>query len=200
MTDQSEEEAKKIIEAALFVAGRPLDIATLCSLCKLRSQEKTKRLSREVASQYRKNNGAVEVIELPDDRFVMQVKSEYAEKMRRISIRPLVTRGALRTLSLVALRQPLTQSQLVKMRGPQAYEHVKELMRSGLLKGVKVGRTLLLSTTAMFSDMFNLSRELSSIKRQLQEIIERGNLQKREEPKEIVQDVPPNEVNDLETH
>ncbi|MBO3803868.1 MAG: SMC-Scp complex subunit ScpB [Candidatus Brockarchaeota archaeon] len=178
MTDPEEERAKNAIEAALFVAGRPLDVETLGSVCKLRSREKTKKLSRAVAERYRRNGGAVEVVELPDERFVMRVKSEYAEMVRRVSARPLVTRGALRTLSLVALKQPLTQSQLVRMRGPQAYDHVKELTKGGLLKGVKVGRTLLLSTTAMFSDMFNLSRDPSSIKRQLQEMMERAASQK----------------------
>jgi segregation and condensation protein B len=118
--------------------------------------------------------------------------------MRRISVRPLVTRGALRTLSLIALKQPITQSQLVKMRGPQAYEHVKELIRTGLLKGVKVGRTLLLSTTTMFSDMFNLSRDPSSIKRQLQEMIEKGKMQKAEEPQMLMQDERSNEDNETQ--
>jgi segregation and condensation protein B len=188
MAELDEELAKKVIEAALFVAGRPLDIETLGSVSKLRSRAKTKKLSRAVAELYRKNDGAVEVVELPDERFVMRVKSEYAEAVRRVSARPLITKGALRTLSLVALKQPLTQSQLVKMRGPQAYDHVKELMKGGFLKGAKVGRTLLLSTTTMFSDMFNLSREPSSIRRQMQEMIEKGALQQHEYSQEIAQE------------
>jgi len=179
--EQDEEElARKTIEAALFVAGRPLDLLTLSSVSRLRSQNKTRKAARALASQYQRNDGAVEVVELPDERFVMRIKREYSENVRRISVKPLVTRGALKTLTLIGLKQPLTQSQLVKMRGPQAYDHVKELMRDGLVKGVKVGRTLLLSTTTIFSDMFNLSRETSAIKRQLQEMIEKGAVQQGE--------------------
>jgi len=180
MAEQEEELARKTIEAALFVAGRPLDLLTLSSVSRLRSQVRTKKITRALASQYRKNDGAVEVVELPDERFVMRVRREYSESIRRISVKPLVTRGALKTLTLIGLKQPLTQSQLVKMRGPQTYDHVKELMRDGLVKGVKVGRTLLLSTTTIFSDMFNLSRETSAIKRQLQEMIEGGGTQQQE--------------------
>jgi segregation and condensation protein B len=176
MTDQDEEMARKIIEAALFVAGRPLDLPTLSSVSRLRSQSKTRKIARAIAAIYRENDGAIEVIESPDERFAMQVKRDYAENIRRISVKPLVTRGALKTLTLIALRQPLTQSQLVKMRGPPTYDHVKELIRDGLVRGIKVGRTLLLSTTPIFSDMFSLSREPLSIKKQLQEMMEKGAL------------------------
>jgi len=177
---EEEELARRTIEAALFVAGRPLDLLTLSSVSRLRSQAKTRKAARALASLYQGNDGAVEVVELPDERFVMRIKGEYSENVRRISVKPLVTRGALKTLTLIGLRQPLTQSQLVKIRGPQTYDHVKELMRDGLVKGVKVGRTLLLSTTPIFSDMFNLSRETSAIKRQLQEMIEKGAAQQVE--------------------
>jgi len=191
MAEQDEELARKTIEAALFVAGRPLDILTLSSVSRLRSQLKTRKIARALASRYKQNDGAVEVVELPDERFVMRVRREYSESIRRISVKPLVTRGALKTLTLIGLKQPLTQSQLVKMRGPQTYDHVKELMRDGLVKGVKVGRTLLLSTTTVFSDMFNLSRETSTIKKQLQEMIEKGTLQQQEGTQELAQEEGP---------
>lgn len=194
MAEQDEELAKKTIEAALFVAGRPLDILTLSSVSRLRSQLKTRKIARALASQYRQSDGAVEVVELPDERFVMRVRREYSESIRRISVKPLVTRGALKTLTLIALKQPLTQSQLVKMRGPQTYDHVKELMRDGLVKGVKVGRTLLLSTTTIFSDMFNLGRETSAIKRQLQEMMEKGTPQQQEGAQELTQEERPPET------
>jgi len=192
MAERDEEElARKTIEAALFVAGRPLDLLTLSSVSRLRSQTKTRKAAKALASQYQRNDGAVEVVELPDERFVMRIKRDYSESVRRISVKPLVTRGALKTLTLIGLKQPLTQSQLVKMRGPQTYDHVKELMRDGLVKGVKVGRTLLLSTTAIFSDMFNLSRETSAIKRQLGEMIEKRALQQGGGAQESLQEGGP---------
>lgn len=194
MAEQDEELARKAIEAALFVAGRPLDILTLSSVSRLRSQLKTRKIARALASRYKQNDGAVEVVELPDERFVMRVRKEYSESIRRISVKPLVTRGALKTLTLIALRQPLTQSQLVRMRGPQTYDHVKELIRDGLVKGVKVGRTLLLSTTTVFSDMFNLSRETSTIKKQLQEMMEKGSSQQQEGAQELTQEEKPAET------
>jgi segregation and condensation protein B len=194
MAEQDEGSARKTIEAALFVAGRPLDLLTLSSISRLRSQNRTRKVARAIASQYRQSDGAVEVVELPDERFVMRVRREYSESVRRIAVKPLVTRGALKTLTLIALRQPLTQSQLVKMRGPQAYDHVKELMRDGLVKGVKVGRTLLLSTTTVFSDMFDLSRETSAIKRQLQEMIEKSPApQEQEDAQGLAQGERPTE-------
>lgn len=161
-----------VIEAALYVAGKPLDIVVLGSILNLRSEEKIRRLAAALKEKYAQNSGALEVLELSDGRYVMQLKPEYSKSVKRLATRQLLTLGPLRTLSYIALRQPVAQSHVVKVRGNLAYGHVKQLRDMGLISEEKLGRSKLLRTTASFCDYFNLSQEPRLMKRQIQKILE----------------------------
>jgi len=161
-----------VIEAALYVAGKPLDIVVLGSILNLRSEEKIRRLAAALKEKYAQNSGALEVLELSDGRYVMQLKPEYSKSVKRLATRQLLTLGPLRTLSYIALRQPVAQSHVVKVRGNLAYGHVKQLRDIGLISEEKLGRSKLLRTTASFCDYFNLSQEPRLMKRQIQKILE----------------------------
>jgi len=75
-------------------------------------------------------------------------------------------------LSYIALRQPVVQSHVVKVRGTLAYGHVKQLRDMGLISEEKLGRSKVLRTTASFSDYFNLSQDTRMMKNQIQKIFE----------------------------
>ncbi|HDN01670.1 MAG TPA: SMC-Scp complex subunit ScpB [Candidatus Bathyarchaeota archaeon] len=167
-------EAKlRLIEAALYVAGRPLDLKTLCNIIGSRSERKVQKLARTLMEDYRRRNTAIEIIELEDHRFVMQLKTEYSSKVRKLAIRPLLTSGPLRTLSYIAYKQPVTQKRVIEVRGKHAYKHIKELAEMGLITREKNGRDLILKTTDFFADYFGLSRNIHSMKRQLKRIFEK---------------------------
>lgn len=161
-----------MIEAALYVTGRPLDAATLGSILNMRSEEKIRKLATTLKEKYARNSGALEVLELSDGRYVMQLKPEYSKNVKRLATRPLLTPGPLKTLSYIALRQPVAQSHVVKVRGNLAYGHVKQLGEMGLISEEKLGRSKVLRTTPSFSDYFNLSQDSRLMKRQIQKILE----------------------------
>lgn len=171
-TDEDETEKLRLIEASLYVAGRPLDLKTLCSITGETSRRRVLKLAESLVEEYRRREGALEVLRLSDDRFVMQLKALYTPRVRRLSIKPLLSPGPLRTLSYVALNQPITQSQLVEARGLKSYEHVRQLEKMGLLASEPFGRTKILRTTETFSDYFNLSRDFRVMKRQFRALIE----------------------------
>jgi len=180
-----------MIEAALYVTGKPLDVATLGSILNLRSEEKIRRLAAALKEKYAQSPGALEVLELSDGRYVMQLKPEYSKSVKRLATRQLLTPGQLRTLSYIALRQPVTQSHVVKVRGNLAYGHVKQLTDMGLISQEKLGRSKLLRTTPSFSDYFNLSQEPKLLKRQIQKIFEDLKSGRTEEaPRAATQEVP----------
>ena len=156
-------------EAALYVSGRPLDIKTLGSVMNVRSEEKIRNIARHVSERYK--TGPIQVFELPDGRFVMQLRAEYAKHVRKLSNRPLLTPGPLRTLSFIALRQPIPQSYVVRVRGKLAYGHVKQLKELDLVVDEKIGRTRILHTTATFADYFNLNHEPSMMKKELRRVL-----------------------------
>jgi segregation and condensation protein B len=161
-----------LIEAALYVTGKPLDVKTLSSVVGLRSDEKVKELGRALKEKYGSENSALEVLELSDGRFVMQLKPQYVADVKRLATRQLLTPGPMKTLSFIAYRQPVTQSYLAKVRGNLAYSHVKQLNEIGLIAEERLGRTKVLRTTPNFADYFNLSHETPAMKKQLEHIFE----------------------------
>jgi len=161
-----------LVEAALYVTGKPLDVNVLGSILNLRSEEKIRKLAAALKEKYAQNPGALEVLELSDGRYVMQLKPEYSKTVKRLATRQLLTPGPLKSLSYIALRQPVTQSHVVRVRGNLAYGHVKQLRDMGLISEEKLGRTKLLRTTPSFSDYFNLSQDSRLMKRQIQKIFD----------------------------
>ena len=161
-----------LIEAALYVAGRPLDLKTLSSLIKPRSKKKAEKLAETLRKEYMKRDTALEILKLDDKRFVLQLKPEYTPHVRRLSLRPLLPMGPLKTLSYVAYRQPVLQSQVIDVRGEHAYGHLKELEDQGLIVRERVGKSRMIRTTEFFADYFGLSHDLRTMKRQLKSAFE----------------------------
>src|SRR5213593_3158521 len=118
---------QQLCEAALYVSGRPLDLKTIGSIIGARSEDKIRGVALAVSERYRSVDSPIQVLELPDGRFVMQLKGEFARQVKRLANRPLLTPGTLRTLSFIALRQPIPQAHVVRVRGKLAYGHVKQL-------------------------------------------------------------------------
>jgi segregation and condensation protein B len=86
--------------------------------------------------------------------------------------KPLLTRGPLKTLAYIAYKQPVSQKRVADMRGSHAYSHMRELKERNLVRGKKKGRSTTLTTTEYFADYFNLSHNLSAMKRQLKNVFE----------------------------
>jgi len=157
-----------LAEAALYVSGRPLTLETIGSIIGVRSKRKTLAVARKLAEKYREKKGALEVVELSDGRFVLQLKPDYVQKVRRLATRPLLALGPLRTLAYIAYRQPVPQAQVIAVRGQHSYKHVRLLLEMGLVRGEKLGKTRVLRTTDIFADYFNFSKDTRLLKRQLQ--------------------------------
>lgn len=167
--NKSEEREEKLalMEAALYVAGRPLDLKTLSSILKTRSKRTVQALTRELMRRYLERKGALELIELDDGRFILQLKPHYVQRVRRLAIQPLLSPSPLKTLSYIAYRQPVTQAHVAVVRGSHVYTQIKRLENLGLITAEKLGKTKILRTTEVFADYFNLSRDTRLMKRQL---------------------------------
>ncbi|HML02177.1 MAG TPA: SMC-Scp complex subunit ScpB [Candidatus Bathyarchaeia archaeon] len=159
-----------LLEAALYVAGRPLDLKTLCPVLKTRSAAKIKRLATILSEDYKARHTALEVLELADERFVLQLKPKFTSYVRRLAIRPLLSSGPLKTLSYIAFRQPISQAHVVAVRGSHAYGHVKQLEELGLIVRERVKRGFVMKTTEFFADYFGFSHDARIMKRQLKDV------------------------------
>ena len=159
-----------LLEAALYVAGQPLEVNELCSVLSTRSKKKTGQLIEELMNEYSSRSTAIEILRLKDERFVMQIKAEFTPLIRKLVNRPLLSSGPLKTLSYIAYRQPITPKKVIEVRGQHAYGHVKTLKEMGLIAPERNGRTIVLKTTDYFADYFGLSMETSSMKRDLKRL------------------------------
>jgi segregation and condensation protein B len=161
-----------LVEAALYVAGHPLDMNELCSVLKTRSKTKTRKVVEKLVQDYLNRNTALEILELKDERFVMQLKSDFMPHVKRFVNRPLLSVGPLKTLSYIAYRQPVAQKRVVDVRGHHAYGHIKELKDMGLIASERNGRSMIIRTTEYFSDYFGLSQDTASMKRELKHVFD----------------------------
>lgn len=175
-TDEQKKERQikqlALVEAGLYVAGRPLDLKTLAGIVGTRSKKKVKKLAKILVKDYRNRQTAIEILELEEDRFVMQLKTDYIGKVRKLATRPLLSAGPLKTLSYIAFRQPILQTQIIEVRGHHSYGHLKQLEEMELVTRKGVGKNRILRTTTFFADFFGLSHDLRTMKRQLKTVFQ----------------------------
>jgi len=157
----------RLLEAALYVAGRPLDLNELCSVLNTRSKNKTQKLVKMLMQEYSARNTALEILGLKDERYVLQLKSDFTPLVKKLVNRPLLSAGPLKTLSYIAYRQPISQKRVIQVRGQHAYGHVKLLKEMGLIAAERSGRSMTLKTTDYFADYFGLTQDTTTMKREL---------------------------------
>jgi segregation and condensation protein B len=159
-----------LVEAALYVAGRPLHLNELCQVIGSRSKKKAQKYADTLMQEYNVRNTALEILALKDERYVLQVKPEFTPLVKKLVNRPLLSAGPLKTLSYIAYRQPVSQKRVIDVRGQHAYGHVKLLKEMGLIISERSGRTRALKTTDYFADYFGLTHDITAMKRDLKRI------------------------------
>ncbi|WNY23287.1 Segregation and condensation protein B [Methanimicrococcus hongohii] len=163
-----ENTAKQIIEAALFAAGSTVTVETLMKISGLSKKEIT-RLVTELREDYAARGSGIEIADLAG-RFVMQIKPEFAEKVKDVAPKEL-TSPQLKTLSIIAYHQPITKAEVVEMRGGNAYEHINELHERGLIDLKPHGRTKMMTTTKLFAEYFGIaSNDSADVRNKMVEI------------------------------
>ncbi len=162
-------EGEKLIEAALFVSADPISLEELSRISGL-SREDAKAIVKKLMQSYQEMDSALEVRKIGDDQYFMQAKDSLAAPLIDL-VKPTVGQDVLKTLAIIALRQPVTQAEVVKARGYSTYHHVKELAGKEFISAVPKGRTKELSTTKKFADYFGLSSDLVELKKKVGELM-----------------------------
>ena len=173
--EQTPEEEKTqhrlaLVEAALYVAGRPLNLKDLCAVLGTRSKKKAKKFVTMLMQEYAARNTALEILELKDERYVLQLKADFTPLVKKFVNKPLLSSGPLKTLSYIAYRQPISQKRVIDVRGQHAYRHIKLLKEMGLITGERNGRSMNLKTTDYFADYFGLTQDTATMKKELKRI------------------------------
>lgn len=156
-------ELKRILEAALFVAGRPLSLPELRALFAEDEAPEPADLRAalaELAVEFRTR--PVELIEVASG-FRFQVREGYSPWLSRLfEERPgRYSKAFLETLAIVAYRQPVTRGEIEEIRGVAVSTQIIRALEER--EWVRVvghketpGRPALYATTRHFLDYFNL--------------------------------------------
>lgn len=156
-----------VLDAILFSSARPLEARSLMNALGTRSEPLFRRLISELETAYDSPRHAIRIVQLPGERYVMQLKPQFTPIVRRYVKRPLFGKAVMRTLSFIAYHQPVYQSRVAAARGSGSYKHVKILTDAGFVEAERVGRTKLLRTTSMFADYLGVGNDVKVIKRQI---------------------------------
>jgi len=146
--------AKALLEAALFVSDSPLSLSRLSKIVGIGSEEDIRKLIDELET----DNRGIQLIETPEG-FELRVKPEYRPRVSKLAPFADLRDGVMRTLAIIAVKQPIKQSIIVKYQGNKTYGYIKDLEAKGLVKSEKYGRTKLVTTTIDFEKYFGKSGE-----------------------------------------
>lgn len=170
----SNTDLKSRIEAVLFLTGKAVTLKEIAEILKSEETEIEDSML-ELIMDYSSRNGALEIDD--ENGYILQVRDEYMDIVEKLC--PVdISNAVLKTLTVIALKEPIRQSELKEFRGASAYEHVQELVDKGLVsrKKDKNGRSYNLKTTPKFEEYFKIkgnSELLSKLEmNKLSEILE----------------------------
>ena len=160
--ESTEKEFLKKIEAILFITARFLTMQELISLSDLNPiiiQETLDKLKEK----YGKDDSAIEIVERGEGNekvWKMDIKKEHANITTKLATgNSEFSKSEMETLAIIAYKQPIKQSVIIKIRSNKAYDHIKKFTDLGLIKKKKVGHTNELSLADEFFDYFNIPNE-----------------------------------------
>jgi len=152
---------KAKIETVLFVTAKAMEIKEIAEI--LGEVEKDVECALlDLIMDYSAREGALEIDD--ENGYILQVKEDFmdiVEKLCPTEMKPPV----LKTLTIIALKQPIRQSALVDLRGSSAYDHIQELLQKGMISKSKDknGRSFNLRTTDKFSEYFKLKGDTKTL-------------------------------------
>lgn len=145
------------IEAILYLKAKPLTVAQIAEFAHC-DKEAAQAGLIQLMGDYAHREGALEVAE---------TESGYSLQLRQ-SFKPLLDElipldiglGALRTLAAIAMRGPISQTDLVDLRGSGAYGHVHDLVDQGFVRRRRQsdGRSFWLQVTEKFYQRFEIDK------------------------------------------
>jgi len=141
------------LEAILYLKARPLSRAELARLTG-RGESDVFEALLELLGDYSERDSALEVVETAEG-YALQLKPEYERLVHQLAPAELGV-GALRTLAVIALKGPISQRNLVELRGSGVYDQVRDLVEKDFITKHREGegRSFRLKVTEKFYQYF----------------------------------------------
>ncbi len=160
------ENYKKQIEAVLFTVGRPLSTAEIAEMLSLGSVGMVKEAVTKLLDEYSQKDSALEILQ-DVDKFRMNIKGEHMHLIKDLMPVTELNKPTTETLAIIAWKQPVLQSEVVKIRGNKTYEHMKILLENEFVSAEPKGLSKMLKLTPKFYQYFDTNKD--KIKQQLED-------------------------------
>lgn len=159
------QENMRLLEAILFVSAKFLSLQDLITYSSLSSIEILEGLSK-LREKYSKEDSAIELVER-NNLWKMDVKNEYSFVVNKLATGSTeFTKAEQETLAIIAYKQPIKQSVIIKIRGNKAYDHIHKFIELNLIKSKKSGHTNILTLSDEFYDYFNVKDNSNPLKQE----------------------------------
>jgi len=154
---------KSRIEAVLFITAKAITVEEIAEIVQEDPSDVESALI-DLIMDYSSRESALEIDD--EDGYIIQVRQEHmdlVEKLVPVELKPAL----LRTLTVIAIKEPIRQTKLIELRGQSAYDHIQELLQKGLIvrKKDKNGRSFILKTTPKFAEYFKLKGDTTALAR-----------------------------------
>ena len=150
---------KAKIEATLFATGSALSINEISEIIGASCDDIEEALL-ELIMDYSSRDGALEIDD--EDGYIIQVKNEHFDIVDKLM--PIeMGESMLKTLSAIAIKQPVLQSTMVNLVGISAYDHIVNLLERNLITKKPQGKSFLLKTTPRFNEYFKLTGDTKTL-------------------------------------
>ena len=141
------------VEAALFVSGKFMNLKELVALTDV-NPLLLRDILRTLEEKY-KGKG-IEIVKT-GELWKMDVHPDFVYMVNRLaSGNSEFSKAEQETLAIIAYKQPIRQSMLIKIRGNKAYDHVLKFVSMGLINKKKIGHTAEISLSENFYNYFNV--------------------------------------------
>lgn len=154
-------QAKAIMEAILFTMGDSVEISRLSEVTGF-SYKETEKLLLEMQQEYEERQGGIQLLIL-DSSVQLCTRKELYEYVIQVAKAPkkiTLSDQALETLAIIAYKQPVTRTEIEKIRGVDCHSAVNKLLEFDLIQELgrldAPGRPLLFGTTEQFLRSFGL--------------------------------------------
>jgi segregation and condensation protein B len=155
--EDKEKENEGKVEAALFISGRFLNLQELIMLTDINPI-----MLKEILNRLEKKHvdSAIRIV-ARNQSWKMDVAEKYHYLINKLATgNAEFTKAEQETLAIIAYKQPIKQSVIIKIRGNKAYDHIKKFREIGLVTAKRVGHTLELNLSEEFYEYFNVTPSL----------------------------------------
>ncbi len=158
---------KQHIESLIFTTDEPIPLSDIRKVLEESfdtkfKDEEIEAAIRELQERYRSDEFAFEIVEIAEG-FQFLSKAAYHKTLGiylKQTTRKRLSRAALETLSIIAYKQPVTKTEMEKIRGVSCDYSIQKLLDKDLVaivgRSEGPGRPLLYGTSEKFMDYFGI--------------------------------------------